>query len=179
MRFIKTMTFGLLLLASFPAQAEFGVEQADEVGVTNPSDFSWRTYQEAMIQFPDRLGIICRNAYELHKMGDHADALTFFTECAERGNPPSMINLAVIYDLGLGVPPDAAQSTLWLKRAAEKNYSAAQYDYGLALLRGHGVPRDEAQGREWIGKAAAQGDQDALALAKAGFQLEKPGQAGF
>lgn len=179
MRFIKATSFGLLLLASFPAQAEFGVEQADEVGVTNPSDFSWRTYHEAMIRFPDRLGIICRNAYELHKMGNHDDALAFFTECAERGNPPSMINLAAIYDLGLGVPKDAAQSTLWLKRAAEKNYSAAQYDYGLALLRGHGVPRDETLGREWIGKAAAQGDKDALALVKSGFQLGKPGEAGF
>jgi TPR repeat protein len=90
-----------------------------------------------------------------------------------------MINLAVIYDLGLGTPPDPVKSTEWLRQAAETNYSAAQYDYGLALLRGHGVPRDETLGREWIAKAAAQGDSDALKFLRTGFDLGAPGIAGF
>ncbi len=180
MRHAGLIVLGFLLLGAPPVHAEFGVEEVDDAGgVTNPSDFSWRTYREAMNRFPDRLGIICRNAFELHKSGEHPEALAFFTECAERGNAPSMINLAVIYDLGLGTPPDATKSTQWLKRAAETNYSAAQYDYGLALLRGYGVPRDEVSGRDWIAKAAAQGDSDALKLVRAGFNLAAPGIAGF
>ena len=161
-----------LLTTSFvapPLHAEFGAENADDAGVTNPSDFSWRAYREAMDRFPDRIGIICHNAYELNKAGDDKDAFMFFKECAERGNPPAMINLAQLYDMGSGVPADAALSTAWLRRAAETGYSAAQYDYGLALLRGHGVARDESLARIWIEKAAAQGDKDAQALMRARF----------
>jgi uncharacterized protein len=91
----------------------------------------------------------------------------------------SAVNLAVIYDLGLATPTDAVKSTEWLKRATETNYSAAQYDYGLALLRGHGFPRDEALGRDWIRKAAAQGDGDAPKFVRAEFDLAAPGIAGF
>jgi TPR repeat protein len=160
--------FGAILLAS-PLRAEFGVEHPDEVGVTDPSDFSWRAYKEAMDRFPDRIGIICHNAYELDKSGDHKDAFMFFSECAKRGNPASMINLAEFYDMGWGVPADAVQSTEWLRRAAEKDYSAAQYEYGLALLRGHGAPRDIPLARAWLEKAAAQGDRDAQSLLDKGL----------
>jgi hypothetical protein len=162
------VVIGAILLAA-PLHAEFGVEHPDEVGVTNPSDFSWRAYREAMDRFPERIGIICHNAYELDKAGDHKDAFMFFSECAERGNPPSMINLAQFYDMGWGVPVSAEQSTAWLRRAAERDYSAAQYEYGLALLRGHGCVRDESQARLWIEKAAAQGDRDAIALMRERF----------
>ena len=144
-------------------------EDATAFGVTNPSDFSWRAFREAMDRFPERIGIICHNAYELDKSGDHKDAFMFFRECAERGNPPSMINLAQFYDMGWGAPASAEQSTAWLRRAAEKNYSAGQYEYGLALLRGHGVPRDEILAKVWLEKAAAQGDRDAMALLRTRF----------
>ena len=160
----RTIAALAALLLAAPARAEFGVESADETGVTNPSDFSWRADREAMDRFPERLGIICHNAYELDKAGDQADSFMFFKECAERGNPPSMINLAQFYDLGWGMKADPVKATEWLRRAAEKNYSAGQFDYGLALMRGHGVKRDLAKARVWLEKAAAQGDHDAQEL---------------
>lgn len=60
-------------------------------------------------------------------------------------------------------------STIWLRCAAEANYSAAQYEYGLALLRGHGAPRDPVGARYWLEKAAAQGDKDARAVLETGL----------
>ena len=82
-----------------------------------------------------------------------------------------MIFLSQIYMDGFGVEKDPVASTEWLRRAAETGYGAGQYNYGLSLLRGEGVPRDPEAGREWIHRAAAQGDTDARALIKAGFDL--------
>jgi uncharacterized protein len=130
--------------------------------VLNPVDFSRRAYFEAKDRFPDRLGIICSMAYELDKSGDQADSIDFFSECARRGNAPSMIYLAEIYESGAGVPADIERSTEWTRQAAETGWSSAQYLYGMALIQGHGVVKDVAAGERWVAEAAAQGDRDAL-----------------
>jgi len=160
---------GTFLTTGAYAFADFGLEDAGPAGVTDPSDSSWRAYHDEMIRFPDRLGIICYNAYILNKTPDHKAALAFFKECADRGNAASMINLAAFYDDGLGVPKDPVEATRWLAKAAQTGYSAGEFDYGLALLRGHGIPRDEDAGRSWIRKAAEQGDVDAKQLMQRGF----------
>ena len=83
---ILTIMLGMIT-AAIPAQAEFGKEDASsDAGVTNSSDSSWRAYREEMARFPERLGIICYNAYILNKTPDHQEAMAFFKECADRGN---------------------------------------------------------------------------------------------
>lgn len=160
-----------LLLASMTAQAQFAVEEADENGVVNPADFSWRYYVDKMNRAPDQIGIICGNAYLLDKTGDYTATLGFFEECARRGNPPAMIYLSTLHEHGRGTPRDPARATGWIRRAAETGYALAQFHYGVALLRGHGVARDEAEGRAWIGRAATANNPDAAALIAAGYDL--------
>lgn len=149
--------------ASPAARAELWVEQEEEGGgVVDGADFSYRYYLDQMRRFPDRLGIICVNAYELDKSGRHDQSFLLFNECAERGNPPAMIYLSLMHELGLGTPPDLGKAADWLRRAAATGYSTAQYHYGQALLSGRGVAADPAQARLWLSRAAAQGDRDAV-----------------
>jgi len=145
------------------AQAQFAIEDDQGIGVTGAADFSYRYYLEQMQRFPDRLGMICVAAYELDKTGLHDQSFMFFSECARRGNPASMIYLSLMYELGLGTAPDLDASTAWLKRSAEAGYSLGQYHYAMALLAGKGTPRDPAVAQLWLGRAAAQGDRDAAA----------------
>lgn len=166
---MKCATFlaaaGLMLAAAIlPVRAELAVEDEQDGGVLNGADFSYRYYLDQMRRFPDRLGIICVNAYELDKSGRHDQSFLLFNECAGRGNPPAMIYLALMHELGLGTPADLAASAAWLRRAAETGYSVGQYHYGAALLRGRGTVRDPAAARAWLEKAAAQGDRDAARL---------------
>lgn len=148
-----------------PAAAELWAEQEEEGGgVVDGADFSHRYYLDQMRRFPDRLGMICVNAYELDKSGRHDQSFLLFSECAERGNPPAMIYLSLMHELGLGTPRDAAKAVDWLRRAAETGYSTGQYHYGAALLAGRGAAADPAQARVWLRRAAAQGDRDAARL---------------
>ena len=150
--------------APAPARAELAEEDDNGVGVVNGADFSYRYYLDQMRRFPDRLGIICVNAYELDKTGRHDQSFMLFNECAERGNPPAMIYLSLMHELGLGTPRDPRKAVDWLRRAAETGYSVAQYHYGAALLTGQGGSPDRAAGKRWLEKAAAQGDRDAARL---------------
>lgn len=169
MRTLAVLAGLLLALAATPARAQFAEEDADEHGVVNPADFSWRSYVERMDRMPDRIGIVCVNAYWLDKTGDHESALRFFQECARRGNPPAMIHLSTLHEHGRGTRRDVAEATRWLRRAAETGYALAQFHYGVALLRGHGVAPDGDAGRAWIARAAAQGNEDALTLVANGY----------
>lgn len=178
---MRTLFFLASLLVAFagtPCRAQLAQEDADEIGVLNPADFSWRYYIDQMNRFPDRIGIICVNAYWLDKTGDHAGSLRFFKECAGRGNPPSMIYLSTFYEYGNGTSRDLAEATRWLRRAADAGYALGEFHYGVALLRGRGVPRDVENGKAWIGKAAAQKDRDAIAFIRSGYDLAALPDAG-
>jgi len=160
------------LLFAGVARAEFYVEEITGDGVLNPADFSWRYYAEQMQRFPERLGFICMNAYELDKTGNHQQSFQFFSECAQRGNAASMIYLAHLYEQGFGVPANAAHATAWLRRAAETGYSLAQYHYGIALLLGRGVAKDRVAAEQWLRRAAAQDDAGAIELIANSFNPE-------
>ena len=175
---MRTVLFlaGALIAFAAPCRAQFAVEDADENGVVNPADFSWRYYLDKMNRSPDQIGIICVNAYWLDKTGDHASSRRFFEECARRGNAPAMIYLSTLHEQGLGTPRNVPEATAWLRRAAETGYALGQFHYGVALLSGRGVTRDEEAAMAWIGKAAAQGNVDALVILHSGYGM--PSLAG-
>ena len=174
MRILCSAVFALFLgLSSTVAQAQLVTEDADENGVLNPADFSWRAYMAQLDRFPDRVGMTCDAAYLLDKTGDHLGALAFFKECVKRGNAPSMVYLSYFYEAGRGVPVDLAEANRLMKMAADSGYGLAQYHYGMALLLGLGLDKNEAEGRALIVKAAQQGDRDAIALVKSGFKMDQ------
>lgn len=162
-------TLALALTHATTCQAQLTVDEVTGDGFLNPSDTSWYYYLDQMRRFPGRLGIICVNGYELDKTGDHVAGHAFLSECAKRGNPPSMIFLSEMYQAGRGTRADPEAAAAWLRKAAETGYAVAQYHFGVALLLGQGIARDEPAGRHWLRKAAEQGDRDAQAIVRAGF----------
>lgn len=56
---------------------------------------------------------------------------------------------------------DYAESKIWTEMAAEKNYAAAQGQFGYMYISGKGVTKNYELGREWLLKAAEQNDANA------------------
>ena len=71
------------------------------------------------------------------------------------------LNLGIRYDIGLGVPQDAAEAVRWYRLAAEQGYADAQGNLGLMYANGEGVPQDAAEAVRWYRLAADQGHANA------------------
>ena len=69
--------------------------------------------------------------------------------------------LGVRYIQGDGVPKDAGQAAIWLRKAAERGHAEAQFNLGVMHANGEGVPEDGGQAASWYRKAAEQGHADA------------------
>jgi TPR repeat protein len=69
----------------------------------------------------------------------------------------------LLYFKGKGVPLDYTKAMFWLRSAADRNDSYAQYNLGWAYESGEGVPKDRQEAIKWYGKAADQGNQLASA----------------
>lgn len=163
---MQKLRITIVCLAWFMASEAAGQLVDGEIdshgGVINGSDFSWRYYHEQLKRFPQRLGIICYNAYLLDKAGLHKEGEAFLLNCAQRGSTSAMIYLALLYEQGFVGEPDLQKATYWIKKAAKLGNPIAQYHYGLALLTGDGIAINRKQGIFWLQKAAAQGEIEAI-----------------
>ena len=103
--------------------------------------------------------IKCMYGYAAEKTGDHQAAIKIFEDCISRWNDVySMIWLAQIYELGIGVTQDDEYALNLLKRGAllndEAGYSSlARYHYGVALFEGRGIKADPDAAKIWLEKA--------------------------
>lgn len=93
---------------------------------------------------------------------DYAKAMEKYAELANAGDGAACEKLAYMYDRGLGVPKDDAQSLNWLKRAADLNYVPAIFELGYAYDKGHNAPEDVDKARKLYERAADYGYPDAL-----------------
>lgn len=111
--------------------------------------------------------IKCLYGYAADKTGDHKAAIAIFEDCIKRWNDVySMIWLANIYEVGVGVKQDYVYATALLKRGAhaddEAGYSSlAKYHYGVALYEGRGTAVDKEAAIKWLKKAAEEDVHDA------------------
>ena len=88
----------------------------------------------------------------------NAQEASFYQKYAEKGDKEAMYNLAQCYINGNGgVSQDYNQATMWLTKAAKKNYAPAQHSLALCYLYGAGVLKDYAQGWALNQKAVKQG----------------------
>jgi TPR repeat protein len=62
---------------------------------------------------------------------------------------------------------------MWYKKAAERGYADAQFNFGVCYYAGHGVEKDHTQAEIWFKKAAEQG----LSEAKQALEILKREQA--
>ncbi len=86
---------------------------------------------------------------------------------AEQGHLESQYALAGLYQLGLGVPEDAAQAIAWYRRAAEKRFVDAQVRLGDMLASAGGDATALIEALTWWRLAAETGEP----LAAAGAAL--------
>ena len=163
-----TLLLIALLIITNTSSAQFGIEDSDETGTTNPSDFSWRYYQDIMKRFPSRVSIICYSAYIMDKTNsDVEDILMFLHSCAEKGSVAAMIYLSSMYENGNRITINYERSAYWLKRGTETKDEAgfselAAYHYGMAILEGQGVKKDTKLARQYLQRAADAGIEDAI-----------------
>jgi TPR repeat protein len=89
---------------------------------------------------------------------DYAKALKIVQPLAEKGDPAAMNRLAVMYEMGRGVPADMPKAVSLYKASAKKNYADAQNNMGILYLSGTGVEQNDAEALVWFERAALNGN---------------------
>ena len=73
------------------------------------------------------------------------EALSRWAPLAREGDPEAMSNLGVLYDLVLGVAQDHDRALQLHREGAERDFTPAQNNLGVACALGRWVVRDDAQ----------------------------------
>ncbi|HKP66828.1 MAG TPA: hypothetical protein VJX31_09400 [Casimicrobiaceae bacterium] len=77
-------------------------------------------------------------------------ALKLWLPLAEQGNAAAQFNVAVLYERGLGTPPNATLAAHWYLKAAQQGDPDAQYSAGVLYETGTGLAQDVEQARAWF-----------------------------
>lgn len=172
MKFLTTILFTLVSLSLITKIS--AKEFTDKYGMINPVEQSidFQLNNLKMGANKQVLTVICWMAHELRKAGDNKKALPVLLTCAERGHDISMLELAIMYETGAGVPQSYKEAAKWLKKSSDRGFSTAQLYYGIALLTGKGVKKNITKGKSLIQKAAAQDDHLAIDLIKSNYNIE-------
>ena len=93
--------------------------------------------------------------------GDTPTALKEFRTLAESNDARGQFGLAIMHDLGEGVPQNSEQAAKWYRLAAEQGYADAQNNLGVMYEEGEGVARNYEEAMKWYRKAAESGNGDA------------------
>src|ERR1041385_7621848 len=88
--------------------------------------------------------------------------LAELTRKAEQGDAEAQYNLAVVYDLGIGVTKSYAESDKWYLKAASQGLAEAQFQLGVRYFEfGKNAKENYATAFTWFFKAANQGVAEA------------------
>jgi TPR repeat protein len=90
-----------------------------------------------------------------------------FLVAAREGHADSQFNVALMYELGIGVSKDEKEAVVWYDKAAAQGNAAAQFNLGVLYENGRGTEIDYAKANAWYRKASVQGD--ALAIGNLGM----------
>ena len=93
--------------------------------------------------------------------GDYSVAVKEFEILAGQNDPRGQYALAVMYDLGAGVPQSSGEAVKWYRLSAELGYADAQNNLGVMYEEGEGVARNYEEAMKWYRKAAESGNKDA------------------
>lgn len=115
-----------------------GAESGDPGGQSNPGYF-YETGQGGLSQ-------------------SYAQALKWYRLAAEQGDENGQYNSGLLYFRGNGVPKNIREAEKWLKKAAERDMSAAQNDLGaLYTVGGDGIQQDLVEAYKWLWIASQSG----------------------
>jgi len=90
----------------------------------------------------------------------YGDAMGWYLEAAEAGEPRAQFLLAMQYELGVRGAPNPEKAFHWYRQAAEGGYAQAQYKLGL-LLSPKGDKGDFTKAANWFHQAAENGVAEA------------------
>ncbi len=93
--------------------------------------------------------------------GDYDAAIKVFRSLAEKNDPRGQYALAIMYDMGEGVPQSSEEALKYYRHAAEQGYADAQNNLGVMYDQGEGVSVDYEEAMKWYLLAAEQGNKDA------------------
>lgn len=89
---------------------------------------------------------------------NEAEAVAWYERAAGRGHTGAQVNLAILYDDGIGIlAPDPRRAAALFRQAADAGSPEAQNSLGRMYKAGRGVPRDPRQAAVWLERAAKQG----------------------
>ncbi|MBW3697740.1 sel1 repeat family protein [Vibrio sp. T187] len=81
---------------------------------------------------------------------------------AEAGLVHAQVQLAIMYEQGLGTEIDLEEAAFWYRLAANQGHLEAQYNLALLYINGEGVEEDSSAALYWIERAAHQGYMPAI-----------------
>lgn len=88
---------------------------------------------------------------------DYPQALYWLRRSADHGHALAQVELAKMYEHGLGVPQFHQQATALYLKAAEQGLVEAQYRLACMCMNGTGVNEDIQQALLWFRKSADAG----------------------
>ena len=86
-----------------------------------------------------------------------ASWVLYFRFAAEKGHRNAWINVAYMYEKGVGITQNFAEAVHWYRRAAEDGHLESQYRLGRHFYRVIGIKRDLRAAAAWVQKAATGG----------------------
>ena len=102
-----------------------------------------------------------QKAQDAFHRGDYAQADKGFKVLAEQGDPSGQYGLAIMYDLGEGVPQSSKKALEYYRTAAEQGFADAQNNLGVMYDQGEGVENNYKEALKWYKLAAENGNRDA------------------
>jgi TPR repeat protein len=95
---------------------------------------------------------------------NHSKSLETSNLAADSGSPTAQFDLALLYDLGRGVPRNYDEAMKWYRKAADQGYSPAMTNIGILYYNQEGVKRDLVEAYAWFVRAKLAGDPRASDL---------------
>ncbi|MEK9628164.1 MAG: tetratricopeptide repeat protein [Nitrospinota bacterium] len=102
-----------------------------------------------------------QTARDAFDRGDYDTAVKEFKALADQNDPKGQFGLAIMYDLGEGVPQSSENAFKYYKAAAEQGYADAQNNLAAMYDEGEGVEVDHKEALKWYRLAAENGNKDA------------------
>ncbi len=100
----------------------------------------------------NHLGILAE-----HVEGDYTTAFKWYEEAALAGFSASQVNLANLYQFGLGIEKNNARALEYYLLAAESDYALAFVPIGVMHMEGRGITRNYEEGIQWLRKGIDNG----------------------
>lgn len=99
------------------------------------------------------------NMKDLNAIGNmkkFTEAMRWFKKAAAQGHAEAQYSIGMLYDYGLGVPPNHVKAMKWYLLAADQGHAGAQYSIGMLYDVGLGVTSDPAMAMKYYLLAAVQ-----------------------